>query len=139
MEQRPEFDFLAVRGGYLWVFHADCVENIATCQGTHVLIRIGMAETDTDDFCQVAFSHEAGIELLQTGHFFVVEPIGSLLLLQFVEHLCVELPIVNIAHIINIHPLGNLDTDVAAAGDIGKRMGIVGGSHERGEARTVGL
>ena len=82
--------------------------------------------------------HKLLIQLLEADHLIVVEPIGSLQLLQFVHHLSIQLLIIDLARIVDHQPVRNLDADVATtASGILQRMTVVGSGHERGITGTI--
>ena len=108
--------------------------------GFHNFALFRLAETNLYYFHDVLLFHKTLVHLLQAGHLVVVEPIGCLLLTQLIEHLGIELLVVNLACVVDELPLRNLQTDIATiARSICQGMRIVGGSHKRGIARSVFL
>ena len=80
------------------------------------------------------------VELLDAGHLFVVKPVGRFILAQFVEHLGVELIIVDVSRVVDVLTFRNRHADVATrARGVCQRMRIVCSGYERRIARTVFL
>ena len=78
------------------------------------------------------------VQLLDTLHLVVREPVRRLGNRQLMNHLSIQLLVVNLTRIVDIQPLGNLQADVSAAARwVRQRMRIVCGCHKRGKARTV--
>ena len=126
-----------INGGELVM---DEVEHLGAADGLHLLTCFGLAETGFNDFRHVLLLHELLVELLDADDLVVVEPVGRLLLTELVEHLGVELLVVNLARVVDELSFGYRQADVApAASCIGQRMGVVGGGNEGGIARTVFL
>ena len=110
-----------INGGELVM---DEVEHLGTADGLHLLTCFGLAETGFNDFRHVLLLHELLVELLDADDLVVVEPVGRLLLTELVEHLGVELLVVNLARVVDELAFGYRQADVAtAASCIGQRMG----------------
>ena len=74
--------------------------------------------------------------LLDAGHLFVAEPVGHLLLGQFIDNLGVQLLIIDRRTVVDVFVCRNSDADEAAASRrVAERMLIVGGSQERSIAQ----
>ena len=71
------------------------------------------------------------VKCLDTSHFVVVEPVGRLGLIQFVNSLSIKLLIVYLAIIVDELTTGNRDTDVSTATRfVLQRLLIVGSSNK---------
>ena len=109
--------------------------------GIHGLRRLTLfrlTEADLNNLRNVLLLHKLQIQLLETDHLVVVEPIGGLQLLQFVHHLSIQLLIIDLARVVDHQPVRDLDADVATtASGILQRMTVVGRGHERGITGTI--
>ena len=109
--------------------------------GIHGLRRLTLfrlAEADLNNLSNVLLLHKLLIQLLEADHLVVVEPIGSLQLLQFVHHLSIQLLIIDLPRVVDHQPVRNLDADVTAtASGVLQRMTVVGSGHERGITGTI--
>jgi len=109
--------------------------------GIHGLCRLTLqrlTEADLNNLSNVLLLHKLLIQLLETDHLVVVESIGGLQLLQFVHHLSIQLPVIDLPRVVNHQPVRNLDADVTAtASGVLQRMTVVGSGHERGITGTI--
>ena len=118
---------------YRGVFAADNLEYLRGGQRFDLLALLGVAEADFHHFGQVFQFHILQIHLLDAHHLFVVEPVGSLHLLQLVQHLGIKLFVVDVAHVVDELSLVDGQADVATTSrNIGQGMRIVGCRHEGG-------
>ena len=62
-----------------------------------MLVLHRFAETYLDDFHDILLLHKLLVELLDASHLVIIKPIGRLLLPQFIDHLRIELVVVNLA------------------------------------------
>ena len=97
-----------------------------------------LAEAELDHLGHILLLHVPLVQLLDAGHLVVVEPVGSLQLAQFVQHLGIQLVVVDVARIVDEPSLRDGQTDVATrTRGVRQRMGVVGRRHKRGEAWAV--
>ena len=105
------------------VFRLYHLQHLLAIHGLGRFTLLGLAEANGYDVRHILLLRELDVQLLDAGHLVVVEPVRSLLLAQLIEHLGIELLVVDFPYIIYILPLRNLDADVAAAA-CGIRQGM---------------
>ena len=97
---------------------------------------LGRTEAGFQHAFYVIWFKEGIVALLDAGHLFVAEPVGHLLLGQFIDNLGVQLLIIDRRTVIDVFACRNSDADEAAASRrVAERMLIVGGSQERSIAQ----
>ena len=90
-------------------------DNLVAAHCLNILAFNWLTEASFEHLRKVLLLHKLLVQLLDTCHLVVAEPIGCFLLLQLVNHLSIQLTIVNLALIINKVSFWNLDTDVSTA------------------------
>ena len=73
------------------------VDHLATVHRLYRFTLNWLTEAGHEHLAKILFLHEVLIQLLNTGHLIIVEPVGGLLLLQFIHHLRIQLPIIDVA------------------------------------------
>ena len=102
------------------------------------LLIIRYSEATFDHVLQVVLFEERQVGLLNANHFIIGEPIRCLLLIDFIEQLCVKLLVVDGFSVINQLALRNLEADVSSTScGVAKRMLIVGSCQERGISASI--
>ena len=76
--------------------------------------RFRLTEAVADDVCNILLFQIVLVQLLDTGHLIVVKPIGRLLHPQLIEHLRIQLVVVNLTRIVDVFTLRNRHADVSA-------------------------
>jgi len=83
---------------------------------------------------------DGDMRILVADNLLVVEPIGGIQLANLVQHLGIQLLVVNVTRIVNQLPIGNSQADVATASySIRQRVRIVGSRDKGSIAGTVVL
>ena len=95
-------------------------EHASAVEWLDILIGSCFAEASGDHLGQVFLLLVVLVELLNTLHLLVVEPVGRLVVAQLMEHLSVELFMIDVAHIVDELALGNRQADAGATGDAGR-------------------
>ena len=102
------------------------------------LTLLGLSEAHLNHLRDVLLFQIVLVQLLDTGHLIVREPIRCLGHLQLIHHLSIQLLIIDLTRIVDIQPVGNLQTDVSTATrGIRQRMGIVRRSDKRGITGSI--
>ena len=116
----------------------DDAHDLVAVHRLHHLTLVRLTEAGREHLPDVLLLHEVQVQLLDAGHLIVAVPIRSLQLQQLVHHLCIQLPVVNVARVVDHLPVWNLDADIAtAARCVLQRMTVVGSGHKRGKAQPV--
>ena len=90
-----------------------------------------LAEADLHHLSDVLLFQIVLVQLLNTRHLTVVEPIRRLGYRQFIDHLSIKLTIIDLASVVDILPIRNRQADITTTTcGIRQRMGIVRGSHK---------
>ena len=98
----------------------------------------GLAETSVHHFAEVPLLHEVQVQLLDARHLLVVEPVGGLKLTDFVQHLSIELIVIDVARVVNHLPFRSAQADEATrARGVSQGVWIVRRRDERCVAWTV--
>ena len=106
----------------------------------HVFSILGLAEAGVHHRCDVLLLHVVQVHLLNTDYLLIVKPIGGVQLANLVQHLGIQLLVVNVTRIVNQLPIGNSQADVATAScSIRQRVRIVGSRDKGSIAGTVVL
>ncbi len=114
------------------------VNHLVAVHGLDHFTFMRLTETSNEHLAEILLLHEVLIQLLNTGHLVVVEPIGCLLLLKFVDHLRIKLAVVNVTRIVDQLPIRNQNADISTRScDILQRMTVVGGGYERRESWEI--
>ena len=90
-------------------------DNLKHLRAVQVLCRftfLRLAEAEPDHLGHILLLHITLVQLLDTCHLVVVEPVGSLQFAQFVQHLGIQLVVVDVARIVDELPLGNVQVGV---------------------------
>ena len=103
-ESFTQTDFRRVVVFHRRVLLADNADELAAVHGFHVLTLIRLAEADGDNLGNVLLLHVLQVQFLNTRHLLVVEPVGRIQLTNLVEHLSIELVVVNVARIVDELP-----------------------------------
>ena len=109
----------------------DDAQHLLAIECLHVFTLVWLAETKGDYLGYIFLLHISLIQGLDASDLFVVIPIRCMQLVEFIQHLRIELIIVDVTRIIDELSFGNRDAQItAAACSIGQRMRIVGCCHE---------
>ena len=121
------------------VFLGDNLHECAHGQGLTGLVHRGLTEADIDHLLEVVGGLIGRIGQLQATRLVLCEPL-AFVVADFVEHLSVELFIVNGREVVDDGTGSNLDAqETARARGVMQGMQVVRRGHERGVALTVGL
>lgn len=135
---QAEMNLHAVGGLQRGVLSPDEFQHLRAVHGGSRLVIDWFAEAGADHLAQVLLLHVVLVQLLNTCHLSIVEPVGSLHFTQFMHYLGVELFVRYVARVVNKLSFGNGQTDVAArARGVSQRVRIVRGGYERGIAGLV--
>ena len=139
-EYTSQLYFRLCRDGDMRILVADNFQHLRGVQRFHVFTILGLAEAGFHHLCDVLLLHVVQVHLLNTGNLLVVEPIGGIQRADFVQHLGIQLLVVNVTRIVNQLPIGNSQADVATAScSIRQRVRIVGSRDKGSIAGTVVL
>ena len=137
-ECTSQFYFRLRRDGDMRILVADNLQHLRGVQRFHVFTILGLAEAGFYHLCDVLLLHVVQVHLLNTGNLLVVEPIGGIQRADFVQHLGIQLLVVNVASIVNQLTFWNSQADVATRTCcISQRVRIVGSRDKGSIAGTV--
>ncbi len=132
--------FRLCSNSHVGVCITDNLQHFRSAHRLHLLTLLGLAKADFYHLCNVLLLHVGEVQLLNTSNLLVVEPIGRIQLTDFVQHLGIQLLVVNVASIVNQLTFGNSQADVATrACCIRQRVRIVGSRDKGSIAGTVVL
>ena len=108
-------------------------QHLSAVHRLHLFTFHGLAETGRDDIRHILLLHKLQVQLLNTGHLIVVEPIRGILLTQLIKHLSIQLIVIDVIRVVDLLSIWNRQTDLTSTtSGIRQRMRIVGGGYERG-------
>ena len=139
-ECTSQFYFRLCRDGDVRILATDNLQHLRGVQRFHLLTILGLAEAGFHHLCDVFLLHVVQVHLLNTDYLLIVKPIGGVQLANLVQHLGIQLLVVNVTRIVNQLPIGNSQADVATAScSIRQRVRIVGSRDKGSIAGTVVL
>ena len=93
----------------------DDLDDLAAVHRLGHLALVRLTEAGSKHLSDVLLFHKVLIQLLDTGHLIIAVPIRCLQHLQLIDHLCIQLSVVDFSRIVNHLTIVNLDADISTA------------------------